>query len=69
MNINTREIRTELVGVTEAGSSKAHLVAVAFKVAWEVNFDLARQDLIEPHCQVICPSPLAILMIATCWLR
>ena len=56
MSINTREILPELVGVTEAGLSKARLVAVFFKVAWEVNIDLTGQDLIE-HCQVICPSP------------
>ena len=37
MSINAREILTELVGVTEASSSKARLVAVAFKVAWEFN--------------------------------
>ena len=42
--------------MTEAGSSEARLVAVAFKVAWEVNIDLAGQDLIE-HCQVVFPSP------------
>ena len=56
MSINTREILTELVRVMEAGSSKACLVAVAFKVAWEINVDLAGQDLVE-HCQVVCPSP------------
>ena len=56
MSIKTREILTELVGMTEAGSSEAHLVAVAFKVAWEVNIDFAEQDLIE-HCQVVYPSP------------
>ena len=56
MSINTREILTELVGVTEAGSSEVRLVAVAFKVAWEVNIDFAGQDFIE-HCQVVCPSP------------
>ena len=32
------------------------LVSVAFKVAWEVNVDLAGQDLVE-HCEVVCPSP------------
>ena len=42
--------------MTEAGSSEARLVAVAFKIAWEVNIDLAGQDLIQ-HCQVACPSP------------
>ena len=55
MSINIREILTELVGVTDAGSSKARLVAVAFKVAWEVNIDLAGQDLIE-HYQVVFSS-------------
>ena len=42
--------------MTEGGSSKARLVAVAFKVAWEANIDLAGQDVIE-YCQIVCPSP------------
>ena len=49
MSINTREIPTELVGVTEAGLSKVPLIAIAFKLAWEVNVDLAGQDPVE-HC-------------------
>ena len=59
MNFNTTEILTELVRVTEAGSSKARLVDVALKVASEVNIDLAGQDLVE-HCQVVCPSRLQV---------
>ena len=41
MSINTREILSELVGMTEAGSSEARLVAVAFKVAFCVCGDHA----------------------------
>ena len=58
MSINTREILTELVEVTEAGSSEAGLVAVAFKVAWEVNIDLAGQDLVEHCLSLLLPAPV-----------
>ena len=51
MSINSREILTELARVTEADSSKARLVAVAFKVAWEVNVDLEGPLCL---CQCMC---------------